>query len=74
MESYDIPQTSSSTRYRWMERYQAFAGITELNRRAVICLIQSIKVLGKEDLEITFRYQAEYEETRARLIAAKEAV
>jgi len=70
----EIDEASSSTKHRWAARYEAFAGITELDRRTVISLIQSIKVLGKEELEITFRYQAEYDEAQARLIVAKEAV
>ncbi len=63
---------SGGTKRRWMERYQEFSETSELDRRTVVALIQSIKVLGKKDLEITFRYQAEYEETLARLAAAME--
>ncbi len=35
--------------------------MTELDRRAVIALIQSIKVIDKTELKITFRYQMEYD-------------
>lgn len=39
----------------------------EIDRRAVIALIQSIRVLEKDDLQITFRYQMEYQAIVERL-------
>ena len=41
----------------------------EIDRRAVIALIQSIRVLEKDDLQITFRYQMEYQAVVERLSA-----
>lgn len=41
--------------------------MTELDRRAVIALVHSIKVTGKNKLQITFRYQVEYEQTLKKL-------
>ena len=32
-----------------------------LDRKAVVHMIQSIKVIGKKELEITFTYQDEYQ-------------
>ncbi len=70
----ELEAASDRTRYRWMDRYHAFAGIDELDRRTVISLIQSIKVLGKDELEIVYRYQGEYEAALACLRVVKEAV
>ncbi|MCL1842804.1 MAG: recombinase family protein [Defluviitaleaceae bacterium] len=48
-------------RMAWLEQFKAFEDIQTLDRRAVICLIHSIYVHSKTDLEITFNYKAEYE-------------
>jgi len=49
-------------RLRWMEHFKHFDGLTELDRRMVISLIRSIRVVSKTELEITFNYQDEYEQ------------
>ena len=49
-------------RLRWMEHFKRFEGLTELDRRMVINLIQSIRVVSKTELQITFNYQFEYEQ------------
>jgi hypothetical protein len=48
-------------RLRWTESFKRFEKLTELDRRIVVNLIQSIRVLSKTELEITFNYQSEYE-------------
>ena len=48
-------------RLRWMDHFKRFDGLTELDRRMVISLIQSIRVVSKAELTITFHYQDEYE-------------
>jgi len=52
-------------RLRWMEHFKRFDGLLELDRRMVISLIQSIRIMSKTKLEITFNYQAEYEKALA---------
>ena len=37
----------------------------ELDRRAVVQLIQTITVYGKDELDVTFNYQDEYNKTAA---------
>lgn len=65
-------------RLKWTQHFKRFSAMTELDRRAVITLIQSIRITGKTDLDIHFRYQMEYETALARLAGrrskAKEAV
>jgi hypothetical protein len=48
-------------RLRWMEHFRRFEILAELDRRVVANLIHSIRVLGKNELQITFNYQDEYE-------------
>ena len=50
-----------SERNRWITHFTRFATMQELDRRAVVQLIQSIRVLGKNDLHIRFNFQDEYE-------------
>jgi len=48
-------------RLRWMERFKRFDSLAELDRRMVVSLIQSIRVVSKTEIDITFNYQDEYE-------------
>lgn len=65
---------NSDDRQRWMQHFKQFSTMKELDRRAVITLIQSIRVLGKQELDITYRYQAEYEQELGRFSHGREAV
>jgi DNA invertase Pin-like site-specific DNA recombinase len=58
-------------RLRWTEHFKRFDGLTEIDRRTVISLIHSIRIVSKTELVITFNYQAEYE--NALTILRKEA-
>ena len=60
-------------RKEWIEHFKKFSNITELDRNAVIQLIQSVKIFDNKQIEITFRYQSEYEET-VKLFKAKKEV
>lgn len=48
-------------RLAWMEHFTKFENLDTIDRKTVIHLIHSIRVLGKTELEITFNYQIEYE-------------
>ena len=50
-----------SERNRWISTSTVFT--METLDRAVVHMIQSIKVIGKRELEITFTYQDEYSES-----------
>jgi len=56
---------------RWLEHFKRFEGLAELDRRMVINLIQSIRVISKDELQITFNYHDEI--TKAYAILRKEA-
>ena len=47
----------------WMEHFKNFENLDRLDRRTVIHLIRSIRVLGKTEIEISFNYQFEYDNT-----------
>ncbi len=58
-------------RKEWIEHFKKFSNIMELDRNAVVQLIQSVKIFEKKQIEITFRYQSEYEETTKMLHSQK---
>ena len=65
---------SSSDRLRWMQHFKQFATMKELDRRAVIATIQSICITGKKNVDITYRYHSEYEQTQRMQAGGKGAV
>ena len=52
-------------RLHWMEQFRQFEGLAELDRRVVVTLLKSIRVIGKTELAITFSYNVEYEQALA---------
>ena len=58
-------------RLMWTEHFAKFDELETVDRKTVIHLIHSIRVLSKTELEITFNYQSEYENAIA--ILGKEA-
>ena len=66
-EEMERVSNNSSARLRWTQHFKEFSAMTTLDRRAVIALVQSIQVKGKNDLVITFRYQIEYAQVLKRL-------
>ena len=66
-EEMERTTNSASDRLRWTQHFKAFSTMTTLDRRAVIAMVHSIKVMGKNDLEITFRYQMEFRQALERL-------
>ena len=64
----DRAADNTSDRLRWTRHFREFAAMTTLDRRAVIALIQSIRVLGKESFDITFRYELERDQELEKLV------
>ena len=48
-------------RNRWINHFMRFQNMEAIDRCAVMHLIRSIRVLGKNDLHIEFSYQDEYQ-------------
>ena len=61
----------TSERQKWAQQFREFSNMTELNRRAVVTLIQSIRIISKTELKITFRYQMEYDAALQKLSQAR---
>lgn len=72
-QQMDSVKNNSNERLKWTKHFKRFATMTELDRRAVIALIQSVRVIRKTELKITFRYQMEYEAALAKLARHEEA-
>lgn len=57
----------NSERLRFLEEFQSFQTLTTFDRQVVLRFIQSIKVVDKQELEITYHFQNEYEQLVATL-------
>ena len=65
-------QDDSSSRLKWARHFEQFSSMTELDRRAVVTLIQSVMVRNKKEIDVSFRFQDEYENTLKMLSRYKE--
>lgn len=65
---------NSNDRLKWAKQFRAFQSMTELDRRAVVTLVQSIRVISKSELKINFRFQDEYDSALKILSLCREAV
>ena len=54
-------------RMAWMGHFTRFENLDAIDRKMVMHLIHSIRVLGKSEIEISFNYQLEYESAVALL-------
>jgi len=61
-----------SERNRWISHFTQFATLQELDRKVVVQLIQSIRVMRKNELRITFNYADEYQKALALLTSAEQ--
>jgi hypothetical protein len=59
--------SGKSERLKWAEHFKKHENLIELDSTVVANLIQSIRVISKTELEITFNYQFEYEKAVAAL-------
>ncbi len=57
-----------SERNRWISQFTQFSTLETLDRRALIYMVQSIRVRGKKELDITFTHEDEYKKA-LRLLA-----
>ncbi len=63
-----------SERNRWITHFTQFESMETLDRKALIHMVQSIRVQGKNELDICFNYKDEYEKAlRLIALAAQEA-
>ncbi len=65
---------NTNDRLKWARQFQEFEAMSTLDRRAVVTMIQSIRVVSKKEIQIRFRFQDEYQSTLKLLSACKEVV
>lgn len=61
----------TSERQKWTRQFREFSNMTELDRRTVVTLIQSIRIISKTEIKINFRYQMEYDAALQKLSQAR---
>ena len=65
---------NKSERNRWISHFTRFESMETLDRKALIHMVQSIQVRGKNELDIRFNYMDEYEKAlRLAALAVQEA-
>ncbi len=72
-EEMDSVISNTSGRQKWVRHFKEFTDMTTLDRRVTATLIQSIKVISKTELSVTFRYQREYEAALQKLARLQES-
>ena len=72
-EEMDSVIGNTSGRQKWVRHFKEFTDMTTLDRRVTATLIQSIKVICKTELSVTFRYQMEYEAALQKLARLQES-
>lgn len=65
---------NSNDRLKWVKQFREFETMSTLDRRAVVTLIQSVRVISKTELKINFRFEDEYKDALKMLSSCKEAV
>ena len=60
-----------SERNRWISQFTQFSTLETLDRRALIHMVQSIRVRGKKELDITFTHEDEQTRQDSRKEASK---
>ena len=60
-EKLDAAKENRSERNRWINHFMEFSEMEEIDRRVVMQLIRSIRIISKEELQIEFNYQDEYQ-------------
>ncbi|MEE1351665.1 MAG: recombinase family protein [Clostridia bacterium] len=75
-QQLDDCANNTSKKLQWIEQFQRFENITELDRCTVIHLLSSIHIYDKTNLQITFNFEDEYKSILQELtqIQLKEAM
>ena len=59
-EKLEAVKENRSERNRWIQHFTQFSELETIDRKALIHMVQSIRVLGKNELKITFNHEDEY--------------
>jgi len=72
-EKLEDIRENKSERNRWISHFTQFSSLETLDRKAVVHMIQSIHILSKTELKITFAYEDEYAKA-LKLVAQAEQI
>jgi len=59
-EKLEAVKENRSERNRWIQHFTQFSELETIDRKALIHMVQSIRVLSKNELKITFNHEDEY--------------
>lgn len=70
-EKLEAVKENRSERNRWIQHFTQFSELETIDRKALIHMVQSIHVLGKQELKITFTHEDEYQRALDLIIQAQ---
>ena len=71
-EKLEAVKENRSERNRWIQHFTQFSELETIDRKALIHMVQSIHVLGKQELKITFTHEDEYQRALDLIIQAQQ--
>lgn len=71
-EKLEAVKENRSERNRWIQHFTQFSELETIDRKALIHMVQSIHVLGKQELKITFTHEDEYQRALDLILQAQQ--
>lgn len=72
-EKLDAAKENRSERNRWIQHFTQFSQQDFIDRTALIHMVESIRVLGKKELKITFAHEDEYRQAAELICQARQS-
>lgn len=72
-EKLDAAKENRSERNRWIQHFTRFSQQDSIDRTALIHMVESIRVLGKKELKITFSHEDEYRQAAELICQARQS-
>ena len=69
----DAAKENRSERNRWIQHFTQFSQQDSIDRTALIHMVESIRVLGKKELKITFAHEDEYRQAAELICQARQS-
>ena len=71
-DKLEAVKENRSERIRWINHFTKFSEQESIDRTALIHMVESIRVLGKQELKITFRHEDEYQKAAELIFLAQQ--
>lgn len=71
-DKLEAVKENRSERIRWINHFTKFSEQESIDRTALIHMVESIRVLGKQELKITFRHEDEYRKAAELIFMAQQ--